>query len=340
MFERKKDLLLNVLNSPLTLLYVVVTYSISHKANNHQRAVDVVRKMINDQFEVELLIAEAESDLKSLNNRNKEVKEQLEQRQSEVETLAQDISKLKKICLGLQQQFSRVKASISEEDKLIQDEFDKGCRERDLNTGEARQTELEAEITSLTQRLELVHAGNPHVIQQYENRAKEIERMTSRAENIDGEINDLAQKIDEIRDRWEPELDALIAEINEAFSHNFQQIACAGEVSVHKDEEDYAEWAIRIMVRFRYVSISNLCKHPLIFDLVRMNRSQSSTPNVNPVANDPSPLSSISWRFNQKHAHPSVLLTRSTREWTLATNGWCTSEWSTLRAVKIHHSIS
>jgi predicted nucleic acid-binding Zn-ribbon protein len=340
MFERKKDSLLNVPSLPLTLLYVVAAYLIPSKANKLQRAVDVVRKMINDQVEVELLIAEAESDLKHLNNRNKEVTQDLEKRQGEVEALTHEIAKLKKICLDLKREVERIKNTISEEDKFEQDVFDRSCRERDLNTGELRHTELEAEITSLTQRLELVHAGNPHVIQQYEQRAKEIERMSSRAENIDGEIIALEEKITDIRRRWEPELDELIEEINKAFSHNFNQIRCLGQVSIHKDEDDYAEWAVRIMVQFRYVRFLNCENTPLTLILVRTSNSQSSTPSVNPVANDLLRQFSISWHCNQKRAHPSALSTKSTKEWTRVTNEWCTSAWSTLHAVKTRRSIS
>ena len=57
-------------------------------------------------------------------------------------------------------------------------------------------------------------------------------------------------KIKEIRDVWEPKLDQLISEINDAFSYNFQQINCAGEVGVNKDV-DFDKWAIEIKVRFR-----------------------------------------------------------------------------------------
>jgi hypothetical protein len=47
-------------------------------------------------------------------------------------------------------------------------------------------------------------------------------------------------------------VDQLISQINDAFSYNFEQISCAGEVGVHKDE-DFEKWAIEIKVKFRYV---------------------------------------------------------------------------------------
>ena len=57
--------------------------------------------------------------------------------------------------------------------------------------------------------------------------------------------------IDRIRAKWEPELDQLVALISDAFFHNFAQIGCAGQVGVHKDDEDFGQWAIRIEVKFR-----------------------------------------------------------------------------------------
>jgi len=56
--------------------------------------------------------------------------------------------------------------------------------------------------------------------------------------------------ITEIKDQWEPELDALVAQISEAFGENFAKIQCAGEVGVHKDD-DFEQWAIQIRVKFR-----------------------------------------------------------------------------------------
>jgi structural maintenance of chromosomes protein 5 len=211
--------------------------------------------MICDQLEIELLLVEAESDFKHLQSRNKEVTEMLVVRRKEIEVLNHDIAKMKKTCLDLRRKVEVQKRDCTEEEKLIQDVFDMRCRDDGHKGGEARSAELEAEITSVTQRLELVHSGNPHIIQEYEKRAQEIERISLRVTNIDGEIAALDEQIRDIRSQWEPQLDELIGEINEAFSYNFEQIKCAGQVSVHKDDEDYAEWAIKIMVKFRYVFV-------------------------------------------------------------------------------------
>jgi chromosome segregation ATPase len=63
-------------------------------------------------------------------------------------------------------------------------------------------------------------------------------------------LETIAQNVMKIRGKWEPKLDTLIAKISDAFSYNFEQIGCAGEVNVHKDD-DFDQWAIQIKVKFR-----------------------------------------------------------------------------------------
>lgn len=121
---------------------------------------------------------------------------------------------------------------------------------------ETRKTpdDWEAEIEATTARLEMVHEGNPQIIQEYEARSKEIARIQRKLTQLEEELGEAEGKINEVRLRWEPELDNLVAQISEAFGENFARIGCAGEVTVYKDE-DFDQWAIQIQVRFRYVEI-------------------------------------------------------------------------------------
>jgi chromosome segregation ATPase len=93
--------------------------------------------------------------------------------------------------------------------------------------------------------------GNPGAIKAYEKREEEIVRTREKLEQCTAKLEDTKQKIVEIREQWEPELDTLIRKISDAFAHNFKQIGCAGEVEVYKDEEDFDNWSIQISVRFR-----------------------------------------------------------------------------------------
>ena len=127
--------------------------------------------------------------------------------------------------------------------------------ERDKEIHEAQpdgQTpeQLENDIESLQARLEMVHEGNPHVLREFEERGQKIEKTREKLERLDLTLSRVGEQIDETRQKWEPELDALVAQISAAFSENFSRINCAGQVDVYKDE-DFENWAIQVQVKFR-----------------------------------------------------------------------------------------
>ena len=122
--------------------------------------------------------------------------------------------------------------------------------QKDLLENHKTPDEWEAEIEATIARLEMVHEGNPHIIVEYENRAKEIERIRGKLAGLEQELGERAAKITEIRARWEPQLDELVGKISDAFGDNFARMGLAGEVQVAKDE-DFENWAIEIKVKFR-----------------------------------------------------------------------------------------
>jgi chromosome segregation ATPase len=110
--------------------------------------------------------------------------------------------------------------------------------------------ELQTNVDTTQARLEMTTGGNAGIIAEYEDRGRKIERDRGKLENIGSTLENLQSSITEIKDQWEPRLDALVAQISEAFGENFAQIQCAGEVGVHKDD-DFEQWAIQIRVKFR-----------------------------------------------------------------------------------------
>jgi chromosome segregation ATPase len=121
--------------------------------------------------------------------------------------------------------------------------------------------EIDHEIGAEKAKLELIHGVDPSVLRQFQKRAKEIQEMTKRKEEMTAKLESLADQIKQLMERWEPELDALIAKINTAFGHNFDLIGCAGEVGVNK-HEDFEQWCIEIKVKFRYVSLTTSSRLP------------------------------------------------------------------------------
>lgn len=112
---------------------------------------------------------------------------------------------------------------------------------------------LETEIAAEESKLDYIHANNPNAIRDFERRQADIDKLTAKIAESQEKLDRLARSIMKVRGRWEPELDKLIAEISEAFSYNFEQIGCAGEVGIHKDD-DFDQWSIEIKVKFRYVT--------------------------------------------------------------------------------------
>ncbi|KAF7870376.1 hypothetical protein EAF04_004122 [Stromatinia cepivora] len=109
---------------------------------------------------------------------------------------------------------------------------------------------LQQEINSEEHKLNYIQANNPNAIREYEKRQVEISRLSTRITGTESELGDVAQRVTQIMRKWEPKLDALTDQISQAFSHNFEQIGCAGEVGVYK-EDDFEKWAIEIKVKFR-----------------------------------------------------------------------------------------
>lgn len=121
---------------------------------------------------------------------------------------------------------------------------------------------LNADIDSEKARLELTHGGSSHMIKEFEDREKQIEKLRSKLAEFQDKLTELGGAIDEIRKNWEPRLDALIKKISDAFADSFNRIGCAGQVTLDKVEDepetegeaggsDFDRWAIQIHVKFR-----------------------------------------------------------------------------------------
>jgi structural maintenance of chromosomes protein 5 len=206
--------------------------------------VNTLLKHHHSLYEAELWGIEAESDLNTLRERNSDIHRLLDERKIEIDRLKRDIETQKALSTTLLNEFKRLHENMSDQDQALVKEWSQ--REASLD-------ELNAEIEATNGRIELLHAGNPQLLQNYERRQREIDNLETTLNNFDTELATLTDNIRQLRLRWEPELDTLVSEISDAFAHNFEQIGCAGQVGIEKYEEDFAKWAIRIEVKFRYV---------------------------------------------------------------------------------------
>jgi chromosome segregation ATPase len=204
-------------------------------------SIQSLQKLETDHLQACLALIEGESDLQVLNAHNEEVRKMLVERDRQVKILKLDMDNLKKVAQAGLLACNELFADLSDKETEIYNEF------KDMTLDE-----YEVEIDSTKARLEMVHQGNPRILREFEERATQIDKAKRKLQNIDSQLLESQRVIDEVRQKWEPELDGLIAQISEAFGENFAKINCAGQVEVYKEDADFNKWAIQIQVKFRY----------------------------------------------------------------------------------------
>jgi len=252
-------------------------------------------------YEAELWVIEAESDLNTLRERNSDIHRLLDERKAEIDRLKSDMDAQKALSNNILKEVIRLKQDMSEQDEAVLKEWSQ--REASLD-------DLNAEIEATNGRIELLHAGNPQLLQNYERRQRDIDKLETALNNFDTDLANVTNNISQLRERWEPELDRLVCEINDAFAHNFEQIGCAGQVGIEKCDDDFAKWAIRIEVKFRYVGWRFSTCHDPHRILGRTNNFHYWTLIGSLVESVQSPQFSTLWHFSHLLAHHFALSMR------------------------------
>lgn len=194
-------------------------------------------------LEARIRLIEAQSDARGLEAKNSEINKLLKEEAAKIEQLKVESDTNKK---DAQEALETVRQLISDDDSATENIMEKL---NDIATGRTPE-DIAMEIGAEEAKLELMQGLDPGLLRQFEKRAKDIEELTKRKETQTDKLDTLTSRIQEVRSKWEPRVDELIGKINDAFAYNFEQISCAGEVGVHKDE-DFEQWAIEIKVKFR-----------------------------------------------------------------------------------------
>lgn len=211
------------------------------KALDHKKKVENIRHCHAELRDAEVRLIEAKSDVESLEERNREIVQRLEEEKlhvREVEMEAKDAYKIASEALKVCKTIT-AGANPDEKEYFAQIPVDMTLEG------------LEVDIAAEESKLDYIHANNPNAIRDFERRQQDIDKLKEKIIEAEDKLGNLRRQITKIRGKWEPELDKLIEEISDAFSHNFEQIGCAGQVSIHKDD-DFDQWAIQIKVKFRY----------------------------------------------------------------------------------------
>lgn len=309
----------------------------------HQEQLSVLRDANHAVLEAHIRHIEALSDVTALKERNSGIVQRLEEERRKVEELDRQVEQAKSLARNAQ---NAIKELLTVPDS--DGEMDTERRDYLIGLTEGKTVEtITEDIETEHAKLDLIHAADPGVLRDFEKRARDIEKLE--AENITKrtDLEQLNERIQELREVWEPALDSIIRRINDAFSYNFEQISCAGEVGVHKDE-DFDKWAIEIKVKFRYATPSLVAARlersssaNLAAPLTEKTKpSRSSTNIASPAASVPSRPSSISCPCSRWRRRPSVWSTRSIKVWTRGTSAWCTSVWWRSRAGSTRRSTS
>lgn len=192
-------------------------------------------------MEAEIRLIEAQSESSALEHENRDINEKKAQKEAQIQDLKQRVATLKTEWMKMHKTTQDNIVALDDDERAMIHEYSQ------LPSFDA----LEQEIASVEARLGMMAEGNSGVLRTYQKRADEIEKTRQKVEEHTASLESTKETIAGVREQWEPELDALIVKISDAFKHNFEQIGCAGEVSVYKDEEDFDKWSIQISVRFR-----------------------------------------------------------------------------------------
>lgn len=111
--------------------------------------------------------------------------------------------------------------------------------------------ELDASIQDNISQANSIVFLNRNVLQEYEERQREIETKSAKLEADNKELQRCLADIDDLKGKWLPTLRNLVDQINETFSRNFQEMAVAGEVSLDEHGTDFDQFGIHIKVKFR-----------------------------------------------------------------------------------------
>ncbi|KAK4177026.1 putative structural maintenance of chromosomes protein [Triangularia setosa] len=213
------------------------TIEMSKAVIKHHETLGAIREARQKLLEVQVWELEAESDVASLKDKNTEITNRLEEEREKVDQARKDVDEFRQTA---EQAHEKVGEFLTDENRA-----DLLAAARDKSVAE-----FEGLIGAERAKLEMIEAGNPQALEEYERYTQKIEQHRSAQENQETKLAEITAKIEDIKSQWEPRLDQLVGQINDAFSYNFEQISCAGEVGVHKDE-DFDKWAIDIKVKFR-----------------------------------------------------------------------------------------
>eukprot|EP01135_Chromosphaera_perkinsii_P007717 Nk52_evm6s967 gene=Nk52_evmTU6s967 len=114
----------------------------------------------------------------------------------------------------------------------------------DLDALEQKIKDLEAE-----QAVDCV--SDASVLKRYEDTKNQCEEEEKKLEDLTKRNSNKSSALKDAEAKWLSELDKLLDRIRTNFSEYFARIGCNGDVKLDKNHDDYSEYGIEILVKFR-----------------------------------------------------------------------------------------
>lgn len=206
----------------------------------HHKLVEKLRGAHLALLEGQIWLVEATSDVRGLKDRNTDIMTKLGEKRQEILNYGEEAAHHKRDATRARDDVTKLAASSDSKG------IDYYSAKAEGKTLEDIDNEINAEISAR----DLIQGVDPGILDQYEKRKRDIEGYSQKKEEFTRKLDKISQQIQKLMESWEPKADELVSRINDAFSYNFEQINCAGEVGIHKDE-DFEQWAIEIKVKFR-----------------------------------------------------------------------------------------
>eukprot|EP00245_Coleochaete_scutata_P017106 TRINITY_DN822_c0_g1_i1.p1 TRINITY_DN822_c0_g1~~TRINITY_DN822_c0_g1_i1.p1 ORF type:complete len:1117 (+),score=313.61 TRINITY_DN822_c0_g1_i1:202-3552(+) len=112
--------------------------------------------------------------------------------------------------------------------------------------------ELLEAIKDMEARAGAILCSNPHILQEYEARCRQIEELQTKLEEETQVLELASAEVERVKALWLPRLRSLVSRINETFSRNFAEMAVAGEVELDEHGMEFEKYGILIKVQFRH----------------------------------------------------------------------------------------
>ncbi|KAI0302848.1 hypothetical protein B0F90DRAFT_1925003 [Multifurca ochricompacta] len=197
-----------------------------------QQYAGLVRVAIKDQVEATKFGLEYSQEC----SRKRELEALLEERDAEYQAALAEFHTANTVYVRAKERSKELldisKAKLDEVDDKLRRTFQ--AMEESGTAHERSADQLKDELETLREKLELLLATDPGVIEQYERRKEEIKYLSRKLEERERHAAKLEKSIKVARDNWQPALQDLVTSIRKKFSEAFDQ-----------------KWAITILVKFR-----------------------------------------------------------------------------------------